>query len=161
MTIMGKGHLGWNHIVQSCQKPAFMDQHYQQCPSLETIAQAATVAPNYFHSLFKQYCGLTPYQYMLNKRMSLAQHLLFTSDLPIKTIAAKAGYPCPFHFAKIFRQYFKQSPSQRRTQNLPFARRKSSPPHHKTDISCGARTLACDIFFSPRGVAWCVSFSLV
>jgi AraC-like DNA-binding protein len=99
---------------------AFMDQHYQQCPSLEAVSQVAAVAPNYFHCLFKQYCGMTPYQYMLNKRMSLAQHLLLASDLPIKSIARKVGYPCPFHFAKIFHQYFGQSPSQRRTQNLPF-----------------------------------------
>ncbi len=100
----------------------FMDQHYQQCPSLAIVSQAAGVAPNYFHHLFKRYCGITPYQYMLNKRMSLAQHLLLTSDLPIKNIARRAGYPCPFHFAKIFHHYFGQSPSQRRTQNLLFLR---------------------------------------
>lgn len=106
----------------------YMDNHYLQCPSLEEVAAPAVIAPNYFHRLFKNYCGITPYQYMLNKRMSLAQHLLLNSDLPIKAVAHKAGYPCPFHFAKIFHLYFGQSPSQRRRQNLPFSSQNSVDP---------------------------------
>ena len=107
---------------------AYMDRHHQQCPSLETVARAAGLAPNYFHHLFRRHAGLSPYRYMLNKRMSLAQHLLLTTDLPIKAVAQQTGYPCPFHFAKTFRRYFGQSPSQRRTHwDQTFPTRPDQP----------------------------------
>jgi AraC-like DNA-binding protein len=97
----------------------FMDRHYVQAPSLDSIAQTVSLAANYFHALFRQCSGLSPYQYMLHKRMSLAQHLLLTSDQPVKQIAQRVGYACPFHFAKVFRRYFRQSPSQCRVRNVP------------------------------------------
>ncbi len=94
----------------------YMDNNYLYSPSLEDIACQSHLAPNYFHRLFKKTFDLTPYQYMLNRRMNLAQQLISSTDLTVKEIAFRTGYDNEFHFSRTFKKYFKLSPSQYRQE---------------------------------------------
>jgi len=61
--------------------------------------------------LFRRYQGISPYQYMLRRKMNLAaQDLLHTGGL-VKEAAARAGYADPYHFSRVFKSVHGISPA--------------------------------------------------
>lgn len=94
----------------------FIDGRYTENPSLEEMANCAHLAPNYFHRLFRQAMGMTPYRYLLSRRMTLARLLLLATDLEIKEIAGRCGYQDEFHFSRTFRKHFGRPPTQVRRE---------------------------------------------
>lgn len=97
----------------------YMDTHWRQAPSLETVARQVHLAPNYFHRKFRKRFGMTPYHYMLTRRMNHAVALIGRSDLPIQAIASQCGYDNPFYFSRTFRRFFGQSPTRMRKPPSP------------------------------------------
>ncbi len=98
----------------------FMDRYFLENPSLEEIAEQVHLAPNYFHKVFRNAFGTTPFNYMLNLRMNLAKERLSFSPRSIKEIAAKVGYGNEFHFSKTFKKHVGMSPKVYR-QRRPTA----------------------------------------
>ncbi len=96
----------------------YMDTHYTENPQLETVAGFANLTPNYFHRAFKDILGLTPYEYMLKKRLNKAKHLLTTTDMQISEIAVLTGYENSYYFSRTFRKHTGKTPSQVR-KNSP------------------------------------------
>jgi AraC-like DNA-binding protein len=88
----------------------FMDKTFLENPSLRELAEKVFMAPNYFHKTFRETFGITPFNYMLNKRMNLARELLAFSPLTVKEIALKSGYKDEFHFSKTFKKHTGLSP---------------------------------------------------
>jgi AraC-like DNA-binding protein len=82
----------------------YMDMHYTKNPPLEELAQIANLTPNYFHRAFKKILGVTPYEYMLKKRLNKAKHLLTATDTPIARIAEMTGYENSYYFSRTFRK---------------------------------------------------------
>jgi len=58
--------------------------------------------------------GVTVQQYIANRRMELARHLLNTSQMSIKEIGAEIGWADPQHFNKQFHRLAGLSPSAAR-----------------------------------------------
>jgi AraC-like DNA-binding protein len=92
----------------------FMDLNYDTNPSLKKIAGKVFMAPASFHRSFKSSFGITPFDYMLTKRLSKARQLLSTTSLSIKEIASECGYENEFYFSRVFKKRFGVSPSQHR-----------------------------------------------
>ena len=61
--------------------------------------------------MFKQSTGLTPHQYLVGQRLAKAKELLRYSDMAIADIAYTVGYKNSSHFARVFRQHNKLSPT--------------------------------------------------
>ncbi len=102
-------------------KPAldFMHQHYRDNPSLERVAAVAGLAPNYFHRRFHRLFSLTPFNYMLNRRLNQARHLLASTRLSVKEVAEAAGYENPLYFTRVFTHQMRMPPSEYRAAH-PF-----------------------------------------
>ncbi len=92
----------------------FMNDEYKNNPSLETIASKCAMAPNYFHRIFKNNFGLTPFIYMLRLRMELSIKLLMTTSKSIKEIAFETGYNNEYYFYRQFKKYSGYSPRKLR-----------------------------------------------
>jgi len=101
-------------------KPAldFINSSYVENPPLSEIARKAGMAPNYFHRVFKQLFGVTPFNYMLAQRMNRARHLLASSTLSIKEVAESAGYDNPLYFTRVFSSQMRIAPSRYRSANI-------------------------------------------
>jgi AraC-like DNA-binding protein len=95
----------------------YMDKNYLKNPSLHDVAKKANMAPNYFHRKFKKAFAISPYAYMLQKRMDKAKKLLAFPSRSIKEIALLCGYDNEFYFSKTFKKYSGMSPREFRTQN--------------------------------------------
>jgi len=95
----------------------FMEKEYLKNPSLLEVAKKANMAPNYFHRKFKKAFGLSPYSYMLRKRMDKAKKLLIFPSKSIKEIASLCGYDNEFYFSKTFKKYSTMSPREFRVRS--------------------------------------------
>ena len=94
----------------------FMDQNYEKNPDLQTIAHKVFMAPTSFHRLFKRSFAITPFEYMLTKRLAKARHLLTATSLSVKEIALLCGYEDEFYFSRIMKKHFGVSPSEQRNK---------------------------------------------
>jgi len=70
--------------------------------SLDELAARALMSRRTFVRHFNAVTGATPYAWLLNQRLALAEELLETTGLPIEQIAARVGY----RSAAVFREQF-------------------------------------------------------
>lgn len=88
----------------------FLDQHFAQPISFQDLSKKACISQRQLLALFKQQLGVTPRQYLLDKRMAHAKQLLEQSSLPIQIVAEQSGYQSLSAFSSRFTQHFGQSP---------------------------------------------------
>lgn len=86
---------------------------------LKNLAGAENVSPGYFSSLFKKETGYSLTEYVLNKRVEYAKHLLRTTNLQIGTIALNCGILDFHYFCRIFKRATGKTPTEYRN-NISF-----------------------------------------
>ncbi|MDX2226643.1 MAG: AraC family transcriptional regulator [Verrucomicrobiae bacterium] len=100
----------------------YMDEHFLENPSLETMAARAGLHPVYFHRKFTRLMGMSPFRYLERKRMFLARDLVRNSPDQIQAIALRAGFQDLYYFSRAYKRFFKKSPReerQNRGQTVP------------------------------------------
>ena len=117
-------------IDQRIRKAVRLIDDLERNLSFAEIAREVSMSYYHFMETFKRQLGITPGQYKMAQRMSLAQHLLRTEDLTIEEIAFKTGFSNRFHFSKVFRQFFKLPPAACR-KNMNNADPGEMSRHHK------------------------------
>lgn len=83
----------------------------QNSITVEEVAAELGLNQSRFGKLFKNYTGLTPYQYFLHMRVNRAKELLETTDCSIKELAYKLHFNDQYHFSKLFKQKTGMSPT--------------------------------------------------
>ena len=96
---------------------AHLETHSGQAASLDELSGLAAFSRHHFHRQFSGYLGMSVNRYVQFIRMRRASwRLAFRSEMSVGEIALATGYEGPEAFARAFRQYAGQSPSQFRTQ---------------------------------------------
>jgi transcriptional regulator GlxA family with amidase domain len=85
-------------------------RHLDRPLSVDDLAARAFMSRRTFTRRFKAALGTTPLQWLLTQRLTLAQRLLETSDLPVEAVAERAGFGSAVAFRTQFRQAFDTSP---------------------------------------------------
>ncbi|CAI6083126.1 helix-turn-helix transcriptional regulator [Cohnella sp. JJ-181] len=80
----------------------YMDGHYAEDLTLDRLADVAGMTRTHVCKMFARNAGMTPIEYLRNRRMEKAAELLRQSGLPVKDIAARCGYPSVGYFGKVF-----------------------------------------------------------
>ncbi|MFP3126561.1 response regulator [Ectobacillus funiculus] len=88
----------------------FIEEHYSEDITLETVASIAFMNPYYFSSFFKKHTKQNFKHYLTEVRMKHAVQLLLHSDMLIYEIAEKVGYKNPRQFSDMFRKTFGKLP---------------------------------------------------
>lgn len=70
-----------------------------------------------FRTKFKEFYGISPYQYRIKKRMQVASIQLLNSNRKVKDIAADLGYSSPFEFSNYFKKEYGISPLKYRKKD--------------------------------------------
>lgn len=95
----------------------YMDRHYTEKISLDQIAQNMYLSPFYISRIFKSETGDTPINYLIGLRMEKARTLLLEKQhYSIQEIAQCVGYDDAYHFSKLFKKHYGNSPSQYRAE---------------------------------------------
>ena len=79
--------------------------------SLAALADAASVTPEHLCRLFKVSVGHSPAQTVRLARLDYAATLLARSNFSVGEISALCGFASPFHFSRLFRSAFGQTPT--------------------------------------------------
>jgi AraC-like DNA-binding protein len=89
----------------------YVEAHLEESLSLDKLAATSGLSLYHFTRAFKQSQGVTPHNYLLQRRIERAQELLIKTDAPMSQIAFATGFADQSHFARRFRQHIGVSPS--------------------------------------------------
>lgn len=90
----------------------YMDRFFRNSPCIGQVAREAGFSEYHFFRLFRAVYALSPHQYMLRKRLKLAQELIGREGLRISDAALMCGFSDVHSFSKSYRNFFGKSPSQ-------------------------------------------------
>lgn len=82
----------------------YIDSHYQDDITLDSLAKMAHLNKYYFAHAFTKFYGQSPIQYLTSRRLKTSRDLLETSDYTISEIAQLSGFSSPSYFAQCFRK---------------------------------------------------------
>lgn len=82
--------------------------------SLSSLAQNQNISAGYLSAVFKKETGKTVSEYIREKRIKHATHLLLTTHLQIQTIALHCGIIDVQYFSKIFKKQTGKTPKEYR-----------------------------------------------
>ena len=88
----------------------FVDANLYRVIHLKDMARVAQVSLFHFHRQFKKTTGLTPHQFITQRRIEQAKLLLAQSNLPIIDVAARVGFVDQSHFTTTFRKCTSMTP---------------------------------------------------
>ncbi|GAA3540473.1 AraC family transcriptional regulator [Zobellella aerophila] len=93
---------------------AYIAQHLGRKITVAQLAGCAFLGESQFHLLFKDQTGLSPYQYVLEKRLAEARNMLISSHHSLAYIAQHCGFSSQSLFTQIFSSRFDISPARYR-----------------------------------------------
>ncbi len=99
------------------QAVGYLVAHYSEPIKINALADYLGVNRCYLSNSFRKQMKVSPQQFLFNTRMEKAVSLLRSSDMSIKQIAEKVGYPDPFAFSKQFKLYSGSSPREYRRKD--------------------------------------------
>ncbi len=94
----------------------FILSHLNEQLCLAQLASTIQFNPHYFAHAFKATTGISPYQYVLHRRVAYARELLVKTNRPLIDIAYDAGFGSQSHMTTVFRRILQMTPLQCRQQ---------------------------------------------
>lgn len=96
-----------NYITDHCTENIDMDQ----------LANLAGFSKFHFARLFRQFTDISCYQYLIQKRIAYAEHLLIEPGISITDVAMRSGFNSISTFNRIFKSAKGCTPSEYRNLN--------------------------------------------
>jgi AraC-like DNA-binding protein len=87
-------------------------------PDLVELARMAGLSRSKLHHNFCAVYGITPFDYLRNRRLEKARISLNEGNMDVTEISYSVGYSSLSHFARVFKQYFGMPPSNYRRNNF-------------------------------------------
>ena len=84
--------------------------------TLEEICEHSHFSKYYLCHIFKKTVGMTIFEYILSRRLSIAKKYLLNTDMPLSQIADTTGFSSFAYFSKAFRESEGITPSKFRSQ---------------------------------------------
>ena len=103
---------------------SYIQRHYADRISLTDIAGAAAISTRECTRCFKNTIHRTPFEYLMDYRIEMAEKLLKNTDDSIVDIALKCGFSNGAYFSKIFREQRQLTPGafRKNSRNTPGGR---------------------------------------
>ncbi|MCG7588607.1 helix-turn-helix transcriptional regulator [Photobacterium sp. OFAV2-7] len=79
---------------------------------VDDLAELLRCSKYYFLREFKKLMGVTPYQYLMNKRLDQAKGLLSSGNTHIASVGQQLGFNDQSHFTRAFKNRFGLTPGQ-------------------------------------------------
>jgi AraC-like DNA-binding protein len=90
---------------------AYIDVHLGEPLQIHDVAEYTGLSRSYFSRLFRSEIGQSPYDYILNVRITTAKDLLTGTTLSVAKVANRCGFVNTSHFVRLFREHTGQTPA--------------------------------------------------
>jgi AraC-like DNA-binding protein len=105
-----KGHLGKEkRAIQQVRQ--YIDEHFAESVSLNTLAQHVSLSPYYLLRVFGADVGMPPYAYLESVRIRHTQRLI-KAGKPLAEVAAEVGFSSQSHMTRQFKNIIGVTPGQ-------------------------------------------------
>lgn len=111
-------------MTKSAPQPNYVEKaldyirsEYMNDITVDQIANFLNLSRVYFSTIFKEKMGVSPKQYLLNYRMSIAALMLTNTPTSVSVIANSVGYNDIFNFSKMFKRHYGVSPKNYTVQH--------------------------------------------
>jgi AraC family transcriptional regulator len=84
----------------------YIQDHLGKDLTVSRIADEVCISPYYFSRLFKEATGKSPYQFVIEARVSKAKQLLETGNIAISDAACEVGFADQSHLTRHFKRMF-------------------------------------------------------
>ncbi|OIQ95562.1 HTH-type transcriptional activator Btr [mine drainage metagenome] len=91
---------------------AWIDEKGASATALTDLLAALRIDRSTLTRLFRRYQGTSPYRYLTRRKMDGAALDFIRSGDLVKEVAARAGYPDPYHFSRVFKGVHGVSPAR-------------------------------------------------
>ena len=95
-----------------------VDAKMEEDLSLDEMAQSVGLSTAHFARMFRKSTGETPHQFVLRQRIERAKTMLRGPDARVLDVAVACGFKTQQHFAQVFRDVCKVSPTEFRQNFL-------------------------------------------
>ena len=92
----------------------FISNNYQEQITLNDIAASGNISKSLCNTLFHQYVGESPINYLMHFRSRKVAELLRSGNMSMSEIAARTGFGGVSYMSETFRKFFEQSPREYR-----------------------------------------------
>jgi len=98
----------------------FIDERISYTVSLDDMAGQVKLSTSYFSAAFKSSFGVSPHNYVIQRRVEFAKDKMLNSNAPLCEIALDCGLSDQAHLSRVFRRMTGTTPSAwRRYQTRP------------------------------------------
>ncbi len=91
---------------------AYIETHVSDTADLNLLSAELAISVAALSRLFKDYTGMTPYQYWIHAKINRAKEILTLGDVSIKEIAWQIGVADPYYFSRLFKKKTGCCPSE-------------------------------------------------
>ena len=92
----------------------YIHENYTGDCSLHRIAEALNISPNHLHTVFVRAMGITPFEYVAQRRIERAKRLIMAGEMTMLEIALEIGFCSQSHFNKVFKEKTGKTPVEYR-----------------------------------------------
>ena len=93
-------------LTQLTKAENLIDEDVSRKVDINTLAKEAALSKFRFFRCFKNAFGLSPYQYLLKKRLERSMELLSEGNCQVTDVAYQVGFNDIYSFSKSFKKYF-------------------------------------------------------
>ncbi|WP_162276936.1 AraC family transcriptional regulator [Mucilaginibacter pedocola] len=90
----------------------YVERELGRVSEITLIAEKLAISVNSLYQIVKQYAGLSPKQFIINRLMLEAQRKLYNGNHSTKAIAYELGFSDPDYFARLFKKNLGKKISQ-------------------------------------------------
>lgn len=97
---------------------SYLNAHFHENCSLHILSQKIHASPNHIRAVFQAEYGVSPYEYVLQKRIEQAKILIAEQCTSLTDIAIQLGFCSQSHFNKLFKDRVHCTPKEYQKQAL-------------------------------------------
>ena len=102
----------------------YLNEHFAEPLTLKKIGAEFFISESSLSHAFKKETGLSPMQFIMQRRIGQAQSMLVETSLPIQEIEFQLGFSDSAHFSKMFKKYVGITPKEYRN-HFSWRRRRN------------------------------------
>ena len=98
----------------------YIDSHYAENITLDILSNLSYVNKFHLVHLFTKQMGISPINYLINKRIEESKNLLTTTNYSVRDISTIVGFSNSSYFSQMFKKITGCSPREYKTKNSPL-----------------------------------------